>query len=1077
MMRTAVDNWMRSKRTHPVHRLRVEPLEDRRLLDADPGWLIGMGAVEADFASNAVTDSGGNVYVSGLFRGTVDFDPGAATVSLSSLGGQDVFVAKYSPTGTLYWARRIGGADDQWPIARAIALDHSGHLYVHGGFQGPTDFDGDNIVDATTVNHPQGTSPQTDAFVMQLETATGVTSWTRTYGGDYDEQWQGIDVDADGSVWLSGYVWDSSGTVDLDPGPGYAPIVGGFRTLESGSVVPNTIFYVLKLNAAGQYVTSWGGPQSNGPDRRTAIAVDDSGVYVTGVFYGAQDFDFGPGQALHPSIQGPSDMSSFVAKYSREGVFQWVRTLRSPDNSSQALASIDTDATGVYVGGFHTSAWDLNEDGGFEVGSTTDGNSDMFVARYSKSDGALNWFGAFPAAGGQAVYGLESDQFGRLLVCGVFGGTVDFDSGAGISQLTASDSDAFLLKLAPATGAYQSVWQAGGAGLDAARDVAVDPAGLIYMVGGIRGTASFPNGGALISAGHLDAFVLKFNDGSLATSLVLDLNGAAAGTNLGGLWTNSSPVPLADPTQATLIKINENAFQLTQLTATLVSPNAGDLLAANTSGTSIVASFNGTVLTLSGTDTAAHYQQVLRTITYDNTLGGPPVGSVSVQIVASDGILSSTPATATLQIDPAPTVLSIARYSPAGPNTNDTQVSFLVTFSEPVEEVDEGDFALALTGSVSGTIVIAYLWDNTSYLVTVNEISGSGTLGLNLVPDGSILDSIGNTVLNGFVGQTYTIGSPSSTIAGRHIFYNQSVWDGNSAAISAASDNAARATDKSAYLPGAGLAVAANITSFTRGITGIMVDLSAGGNHAALTASDFVFKVGNNNAPSLWAAAPAPTVVSVIAGGGVGGSDRVEITWPSGAIRNQWLEVQVKANANTGLAATDVHFWGNKIADSGTTPGAGTFDTTSTDAAQVFATIGAGKPITDLRDYNRDGQVTSTDAAIVFANIGSIVRINVGAGGPFATDAKPLAADSSTNAVASALAAVVGESALKQPTPSKDVRRYRAPTLEPLYIDEYFRHIETRNLRRPRDHQVSISPTEDLLALNGELLDALVTRD
>jgi hypothetical protein len=229
-----------------------------------------------------------------------------------------------------------------------------------------------------------------------------------------------------------------------------------------------------------------------------------------------------------------------------------------------------------------------------------------------------------------------------------------------------------------------------------------------------------------------------------------------------------------------------------------------------------------------------------------------------------------------------------------------------------------------------------------------------------------------------------------STVAGRHIFYNQSVWDGNSAAISAANDNAAIAPGKVPHLPGGGVAVAANVTSYTRGINGIMVDLIHGIDYSGITASDFVFKVGNNNAPSGWAAAPAPSAISVIPGGGVGGSDRVEITWATGVIKNQWLEVQVLATANTGLTTTDVHFWGNKIGDSASTSPATLFETTSTDAAQVNATIGAGKPITDLRDYNRDGAVTSTDAAVVFANIGNIVRINIPVGGPFAPEAEPM---------------------------------------------------------------------------------------
>jgi hypothetical protein len=284
------------------------------------------------------------------------------------------------------------------------------------------------------------------------------------------------------------------------------------------------------------------------------------------------------------------------------------------------------------------------------------------------------------------------------------------------------------------------------------------------------------------------------------------------------------------------------------------------------------------------------------------------------------------------------------------------------------------------------------------------------------------LDVVGPAIDPPF-SYTYVDGSivaQVSTTAGRHIFYNQSVWDGNSSAINAINDNLAIAPDKVPYLPGGGVAVAANITSFSRGINGIMIDLSSGVNHAGISAADFVFKVGNDNSPNTWAAAPAPSAISVIPGGGVGGSDRVEITWATGVIKNQWLEVQVLATANTGLALADVHFWGNKIADSASTSPPTLFETTSTDAAQVNATIGAGKPITDLRDYNRDGAVTSTDAAIVNANIGAIQRINIGGGGPFAPEAAPAVAadDGSSSAVASALVAVGGSRTQTIPTSS-----------------------------------------------------------
>jgi hypothetical protein len=178
------------------------------------------------------------------------------------------------------------------------------------------------------------------------------------------------------------------------------------------------------------------------------------------------------------------------------------------------------------------------------------------------------------------------------------------------------------------------------------------------------------------------------------------------------------------------------------------------------------------------------------------------------------------------------------------------------------------------------------------------------------------------------------------------------------------------------------LATRNNITNYSRGINGIMVDLIDLPPGTTISANDFQFRIGNNNSPDTWAVAPAPT--SVVVGVGQGGSDRVTITWANGAIKNTWLQVTLKGNdatggfnTNTGLTRSDTFYFGNKIADSASTSGAKTFDTDSTDAAQVFASVGSGKAITDLRDYNRDGRVDSTDALLVFANVGNIVRLNL----------------------------------------------------------------------------------------------------
>jgi hypothetical protein len=212
---------------------------------------------------------------------------------------------------------------------------------------------------------------------------------------------------------------------------------------------------------------------------------------------------------------------------------------------------------------------------------------------------------------------------------------------------------------------------------------------------------------------------------------------------------------------------------------------------------------------------------------------------------------------------------------------------------------------------------------------------------------------------------------------------------------------------------GQGPADFANVTSYTRGINGIMIDLGGGGDHASINADDFIFKIGNDNAPSGWAAVTATPTISVRTGAGVSGSDRVTITWASGSIRNTWLEVQVLPTPNTGLTATDVHFWGNKIGDTGQGTPPTTFLTSGADKTSVLGLLGSGVGITSIRDFNRDNNVTAADASVVPPSLGSIVRLTVGAGGPFAPEGSEaeIAAAEGDAGIASALA-VSGSSLL-----------------------------------------------------------------
>ena len=203
---------------------------------------------------------------------------------------------------------------------------------------------------------------------------------------------------------------------------------------------------------------------------------------------------------------------------------------------------------------------------------------------------------------------------------------------------------------------------------------------------------------------------------------------------------------------------------------------------------------------------------------------------------------------------------------------------------------------------------------------------------------------------------------PAASVVGRHVFYNGSRFDQGDLAADAR-DDAAVATNKSALLPG-GRATFSNITSYSRGINGVMVDVRNLPQGTPLAASDFAFEVGSGHAGSQWSAVPTPAAVSVRRGAGAGGSDRVTLTWADGSVRNTWLRVTVRPSAGTGLTAPDVFYFGNLVGFTGrsSVPIVTPADVTAT--RRAFLPGGRTAPPTSAFDHNRDGLIDGRDALL-----------------------------------------------------------------------------------------------------------------
>ena len=222
------------------------------------------------------------------------------------------------------------------------------------------------------------------------------------------------------------------------------------------------------------------------------------------------------------------------------------------------------------------------------------------------------------------------------------------------------------------------------------------------------------------------------------------------------------------------------------------------------------------------------------------------------------------------------------------------------------------------------------------------------------------------------------IRSLSAEVVDRHVFYNQSAFDGNDPAATAADDKAI-APEKDALLPGQRASLR-NYTNYNRGINGVMVDVAHLKDPAAITAADFEFRVGNSDDFSSWQPGPAPTNVWTRAKEG-----RIAITWADAAITKKWLEIRVKANDRTGLLQDDVFYFGNAVGESGDSAN----NTLVNEADVSGARNNPHDPsnpalINDVFDYNRDSLVNDADEAVARENATdpatSLVLLNLGGG-------------------------------------------------------------------------------------------------
>ncbi len=228
-------------------------------LDAGSGallWLTFIGGAGADYATNLAADALGNVYVAGGSNTTWGSPVRSFT---SSYDNSDAFVAKLSG-GAILWNTFLGGTG--YDLAYALALDPSGGLITAGK---------SNSSWGNPINRFSGS---TDAFVVKLDPASGVSGWSTFLGGTWEDEAFGLATDKEGNIYVCGESAASWGSPALSYTGAYDAFVA--KLSASGPIIWNAFLgssigdialsmavdTAGRIDVLGESLQTWGNPRN-----------------------------------------------------------------------------------------------------------------------------------------------------------------------------------------------------------------------------------------------------------------------------------------------------------------------------------------------------------------------------------------------------------------------------------------------------------------------------------------------------------------------------------------------------------------------------------------------------------------------------------------------------------------------------------------------------------------------------------------------------------------------------------------------------------------------------------------------
>ncbi|MDF7821808.1 SBBP repeat-containing protein [Runella sp. MFBS21] len=375
---------------------------------------------------------------------------------------------------------KVGGAGND--IGQKVVLDASGNVYISGTYSSSIVFGISSI----------GVAGGKDVFISKFN-SNGDLAWVQRITGDGDEESGDMVIDVNGDIYITGQVSTNAGFFNTP------------ADVSSGNVARKTIngitdAFVAKYNRDGvlQWSKTYG---ANSPEGGTALALHNSGIYLTGVF-GATSTKIGDITLQALGTLGKSDI--FIAKLNYNGDATWAVSAGGFENDFPSNLAVDSEGNAYITGNFSSPAT-FRSYSGASTTYTSNTTPDIFVVKYNANGNLM----AFHSANsGTPVYGSDIKiSGGGLYITGNIGGTqygnnaIDYRGGGG---------DIFLAKYNINTLNLEWIKTAGGSGFDGANEMIIDNIGNIYVSGLFSDNCLFETSTAR-TLGDTDAFIAQYD--------------------------------------------------------------------------------------------------------------------------------------------------------------------------------------------------------------------------------------------------------------------------------------------------------------------------------------------------------------------------------------------------------------------------------------------------------------------------------------------------------------------------------------------------------------------------------------